>query len=150
MTTQPNNNNSFELLLMSGKDIVVQRNFYVRNFNEKAKRSLDLYYEFQNICDKIEDGLKIRTINYLVDNPYDPMNNDDSENVLQIRKTDFLLSLKHNNEVFIERLIPAYFYHPKARYVDIRHILEEILGDLVSVLSKKKAVTKYLQYDLSK
>jgi len=59
------------------------------------------------------------------------------------------LEIKIVDEVFVQRIFPAYLYHPKARYtVDIRPKLKRILSDLTDILSSRELETTYLQYEL--
>ncbi len=61
----------------------------------------------------------------------------------------FLLEIKLDDNVFIQRIFPAYYYHPKVRYtVDIRPRLRLILSDLTDILSSTELETSYLQYEL--
>jgi len=70
---------------------------------------------------------------------------DDEEN----KKEEFLIEIKLNEDVFISRIFPAYYYHPKVRYtVDVRPKLKRILSDLTDILSSKNLETKYLNYEL--
>jgi hypothetical protein len=64
-------------------------------------------------------------------------------------KEEFLLEIKLGDDVFISRIFPAYYYHPKVRYtVDIRPKLKRILSDLTDILSSEELETSYLQYEL--
>jgi hypothetical protein len=61
----------------------------------------------------------------------------------------FLLEIKQDDNVFISRIFPAYFYHPKVRYtVDIRPKLKDMLSALTDTLSSKDLETNYLGHDL--
>jgi hypothetical protein len=65
------------------------------------------------------------------------------------KKEDFLIEIKLNDDVFISRIFPAHYFHPKVRYtVDIRPKLREILSDLTDILSSKNLETTYLNYQL--
>jgi hypothetical protein len=64
-------------------------------------------------------------------------------------KEHFLMEIKLGDEVFIQRIFPAYLYHPKARYtVDIRPRLKRVLSDLTDILSSEELETSYLGYEL--
>ena len=64
-------------------------------------------------------------------------------------KEHFLMEIKLGEDVFIQRLYPAYLYHPKARYtVDIRPRLKRILSDLTDILSSEELETSYLGHEL--
>ena len=149
-STENNNENyKFELILSLDSNIIVHREFYGFDYNEKAKKSLNLYEEVKNICDDISQDLKIKSSDFLIQNQNifnkiaslnDPQGNNQQH---------FYFRLKHNSEVFIERIFPAYYYVPNVRYtVDIRPMLSNILESLNSVLSIRKPKLKYLQYNL--
>lgn len=139
----------FELLLKLGENIVVQRYFNVKDYNPQARRSVDLYEYVKNICEEIGDDLKLKTSTYLCENQNYFLNSEVVEEDLNEQKEYFLLELKLNDEVFISRIFPAYYYHPKIRYtVDIRPRLKEYLSDLTSILSSTKLETTYLNYQL--
>jgi hypothetical protein len=139
----------FELLLKLGENIVVQRFFNVKDYNPQARRSLDLYEYVKNICEEIGDDLKLKTSTYLCENQNYFLNSEVVEEDLNEQKEYFLLELKLNDEVFISRIFPAHYYHPKIRYtVDVRPRLKEYLSDLTSILSSTKLETTYLNYQL--
>ena len=75
--------------------------------------------------------------------------NEDLEDEKNQEKEHFLLEIKLGDDVFIQRIFPAYYYHPKVRYtVDIRPRLKRILSDLTDILSSDDLETTYLQYEL--
>jgi hypothetical protein len=139
----------FEFLLSLGGNIVVQRYFNVKDHNPKSIRSLDLYETVKNICEEIADDLKIKTSSYLCENQNFFPNTEVVEEESSTEKEHFLLEIKVNDEVFISRIFPAYYYHPKIRYtVDIRPKLKDFLSELTYVLSSTELETKYLNYQL--
>jgi hypothetical protein len=141
--------NKFEFLLTLDGNIIVQRYFFVRDFNPKAKRSMDLHYEVKNICEIISEDLKIKSSDYLTENQNFFLNNEVVEEPNELDEQYFLLQIKQLDEVFIERIFPAHYYHPKVRYaVDIRPMLKRILNDLTEILSLDEPDMTYLQYQL--
>jgi hypothetical protein len=139
----------FEFLLTLEGNIIVQRYFFVKDFNPKSKKSMDLHEEVKYICEEISEDLKIKTSDYLIDNQYFFMNNDNVEDPNEKDEQYFLLQIKHLDEVFIERIFPAHYYHPKVRYaVDIRPMLKKILTNLTDILSSKQLETTYQHYEL--
>jgi hypothetical protein len=141
--------NKFEFLLTLDGNIIVQRYFFVKDYNPKAKRSMDLHYEVKNICEKISEDLKIKSSDYLVENQNFFLNNEVVEEPNEHDEQYFLLQIKQLDEVFIERIFAAHYYHPKVRYaVDIRPMLKRILNDLTEVLSIRNPDMTYLQYQL--
>lgn len=139
----------FEFLLTLEKNIVCQRFFNVSNYNPRARRSLDLYYYVKNICEDISQDLKIKSSDYLCENQNFFLSSDYVDEISDKDKESFLLQIKFGDEVFIERIFPAHYFHPKVRYtVDIRPRLKKILGNLTDILSSRELETTYLNYQL--
>lgn len=141
----------FEFLLTMEGNIVVQRFFFVKDYNPIVKKSLDLYECVSNICEDIEDDLRKKTFEYLTENQNFFSLPEGVEEERDTSTEHFLVEIKQGNEVFIQRSFPAYVYHPKVRYtVDIRPKIKTILSSLTDTLSVTKPQTSYLQYDLRK
>ena len=139
----------FEFLLSLEGHIVCQRFFNVRDHIDQARRCLDLHYYVKNICEDITEDLKIKSSNYLCENQNYILNSENVEDAANKEKEHFLLEIKIGDDVFIQRIFPAYLYHPKVRYtVDIRPKLKIILSDLTDILSSDELETAYLQYEL--
>ena len=139
----------FEFLLTLDGNIVCQRFFNVKNHNPQARRSMDLHYYVKEISEEISEDLKIKTSDYLCENQNYFLNLDNVEDSDDNKNEEFLIQIKLNEDVFISRIFPAYYYHPKVRYtVDIRPKLKKILSDLTDILSSKNLETKYLNYQL--
>lgn len=139
----------FEFLLSLEGHIVCQRFFNVRDHVDQARRSLDLHYYVKNICEDFMEDLKIKSSNYLCENQNYILNSEVVDETVSQEKEHFLLEIKLGDDVFIQRLFPAYVYHPKARYtVDIRPRLKRILSDLTDILSSEELETSYLGYEL--
>ena len=110
---------------------------------------MDLHYEVKNISEEISEDLKLKSSDYLAENQNFFMNNDLVEDPKESEEQYFLLQIKQGDDVFIERIFPAHYYHPKVRYsVDIRPKLRRILNNLTEILSLNDPDTVYLQYDL--
>ncbi len=140
----------FEFLLSLEGNIVCQRYFNVRDHYKQSRSSMDLHYYVKNICEQIEEDLKIKSSNYLCENLNYILNSESVEDKANEEKEHFLLEIKLGDDVFISRIFPAYTYHPKARYtVDIRPRLKTILSDLTDILSSDDLETVYLNHDLS-
>jgi hypothetical protein len=139
----------FEFLLTLEGNIIVQRFFNVKDHISQARKSLDLHYYVKNICEDISEDLKIKSSNYLCENQNYILNSESVEDSKVAGKEEFLLEIKLDDDVFIQRIFPAYVFHPKVRYtVDIRPRLKRILSDLTDILSSEELETAYLQYEL--
>lgn len=141
--------NKFEFLLTLDNNIICQRFFNVKDYNPESRRSMDLHYLVEEICEEIGYDLKIKSSNYLVENQSYILNNTNVEEPATNETQYFLLQIKQADEVFIERIFLASVYHPKVRYaVDIRPKLRKILADLTEVMSRDELEKTYLQYEL--
>jgi spore coat polysaccharide biosynthesis protein SpsF (cytidylyltransferase family) len=139
----------FEFLLTLEGNIICQRFFNVKDHVEQSKRSMDLHYYIRNICEDIAEDLKIKSSDYLCENQNYFLSSDYVEDAPEKDREHFLLVIKLNDDVFIQRIFPAYYYHPKVRYtVDIRPQLKRILSDLTDILSSEELETTYLNYEL--
>jgi hypothetical protein len=139
----------FEFLLTLEGNFIIQRFFNVKGYNPQARRSLDLHYTVKNICDEIAEDLKIKSSDYMSENQNYFLSNENVEDNEAQKEEYFLLEVKLNDDVFISRIFPAHFYHPKARYaVDIRPKVRKILSELTDVLSAYELETTYLGYEL--
>ena len=140
----------FEFLLSLEGHIVCQRFFNVRDHVDQARRSMDLHYYIKNICEDISHDLKIKSSNYLCENQNYILNMESVESDETKEKEHFLMEIKLGDDVFIQRIFPAYYYHPKVRYtVDIRPRLKTILSDLTDILSGKNLSYEYLNYSFA-
>jgi hypothetical protein len=149
MSNNQDNITKFEFLLTLENNIVCQRYFNVRNHVAQSRRSLDLHYYVKNISEEIQEDLKIKSSNYMCENQNFILNSEVVEDTANQEKEHFLLEIKLGEDVFISRIFPAYYYHPKARYtVDIRPKLKRFLADLTDILSSYELETTYLQYEL--
>jgi hypothetical protein len=139
----------FEFLLSLEGHIVCQRFFNVRDHVDQSRRSMDLHYYIKNICEDFMEDLKIKSSNYLCENQNYILNTEVVDESAIPEKEHFLMEIKLGEDVFIQRLYPAYLYHPKARYtVDIRPRLKRILSDLTDILSSEELETSYLGHEL--
>jgi hypothetical protein len=126
-----------EFLLMCNDNIVVQRFFNVRGFNRNAHKSEEFYYYIQNLSNELQYDLRMRTLNYMLDNQYEIIENPD---VLNTSITDgpenFNLIIKLGDMTICHRVFNAKVYPPKVRYtVDLRPKLKNILGGLTDIFS---------------
>ena len=141
-----------EFLLTLNDNIVVQRFFNVRGFNQKAKNSVELYETVSQIKDQLQYHLKMKTVIYMMDNR-DAITHDPS--IMNTSYTEgpevFNLFIKVGDTTICHRVFDGKFFPPKVRYtVDVRPFLKDILRDLTDIFSSQSLSFKYLDLDLSK
>ena len=141
-----------EFLLTLNDNIVVQRFFNVRNYNPKAKNSLDLYEFMKSLSEELHYYLKMKTVVYMMDNR-DSIEHDAS--IMNTSFTDgpevFNLFVRVGEQTICHRVFDGKRYPPKVRYtVDVRPFLKDVLRELTDIFSNNKLTYKYLEFDLSK
>jgi hypothetical protein len=150
MSKEKNDITKMEFLLTLNDNIIVQRYFNVKGFNNDAKRSVELHDAVDNIKDKIHGSLKMKTITYMLDNQFqimsDPM-------ILETSMTDedemFNIFIKHNDDIVYHRTWDGKVYPPKVRYtVDVRPHLKSVLKTLTEVFSTDKLTHNLYGYNL--
>jgi hypothetical protein len=134
-----------EFLMMVNDNIIVQRFFNVRDFNPNAKYSLDLYEYISEFKDTFTEQLKMKTVNYMLENSYEIETNPE---VLNTSFTDgpehFHIFIKQGDTTICHRLIDAKIYPPKIRYtVDIRPHIKSLLSSLTDIFSAKNLTYEY-------
>ena len=136
-----------EFLLKLNDNIVCQRYFTVRKFNDYATNSMDLHSLVTNIADDIESDLKTKTLLLLDSRYYD--RDIDGLNLFN-NEEHFTITIKRGTKDVYQRAILAHIYPPKVRFtVDIRPKLNKILRDLTDVLSQDEVISNYQDYELN-
>jgi hypothetical protein len=140
-----------EFLMMVNDNIIVQRFFNVREFNEKAKNSVELYDLIREFKDDIQTQLSLKTVTYMTDNMYEIINNPA---ILETSYIDgpeyFNIFIKQNDVTICHRQVDAKIYPPKVRYtVDVRPHLKNLLMSLTDIFSDKNLTYDYLDVSLS-
>jgi hypothetical protein len=140
-----------EFLMMVNDNIIVQRFFNVREFNNEAKNSLELYELLREFKEDIQKQLSLKTVTYMTDNMYEIINNP---SILETSYIDgpeyFNIFIKQNDMTICHRQVDAKVYPPKVRYtVDVRPHLKNLLMNLTDIFSSKKLTKKYMDVNLS-
>jgi hypothetical protein len=140
-----------EFLMMVNDNIIVQRFFNVREFNNEAKNSLELYELLREFKDDIQSQLSLKTVTYMTDNMYEIINNP---SILETSYIDgpeyFNIFIKQNDVTICHRQVDAKVYPPKVRYtVDVRSHLKNLLMNLTDIFSSKNLTKKYMDVNLS-
>lgn len=141
-----------EFLMNINENIIVQRFFNVRDYNPKAKNSMDLYELINDFKRDLERQLRIKTTTYMLDHQYEIINDP---TIMDTSKTDgpehIRITIKMNDNVLFVREIDAKVYPPKVRYtVDVRPHLKDLLLNLTDVFSSEELTVDYLDKVLVK
>lgn len=150
MSKEKNDITKMEFLLTLNDNIIVQRYYNVKGYNEDVKNSLDLYYVVSEIEGKIHRGLKMNTVSYMLENQYQIMSDP---NIMETSMTDddeyFNIFIKVNDTIIFHKSWDGKIYPPKVRYtVDVRPHLKSILKSLTEVFSSDKLTCEFMDYKL--
>ena len=140
-----------EFLITLNNNFVVQRFFNVKNYNEKAESSVDLYEYIKYLSESLQTKLRNKCMVYMLDNRYQI---EEDPSVLETSNTDgpevFNIILKVGNKTICHRVIDAKLYPPKVRYtLDIRPDIKNNLRELTDILSDKNLSYQYLNYSFA-
>jgi hypothetical protein len=140
-----------EFLMMVNDNIIVQRFFNVREFNPKAKNSMDLYYLLREFSHDIEHQLKMKSVIYMMDNMDEIVVNPA---VLDTAYTEgpeyFNVFIKQGDTTICHRQFNAKVYPPKVRYtVDVRPHLKNLLMSLTDIFSSRNLTLDYMGIPLT-
>ena len=140
-----------EFLMMVNDNIIVQRFFNVREFNNEGKNSLELYELLREFKDDIQTQLSLKTVTYMTDNLYEIINNPAILDTSYIDGPEYFnIFIKQNDVTICHRQVDAKVYPPKIRYtVDVRPHLKNLLMNLTDIFSSKNLTKKYMEVNLS-
>ena len=135
-----------EFIMNINDNIIVQRFFNVREYNNLAKNSIELYDLLSDFKRQLETQLRIKTATYMMDNVYEIMNNP---SILETSNTTgpelIKISIKQGNNLIFQRALDGKLYPPKVRYtVDVRSHLKNLLMDLMDIFSNENLTYEYL------
>ena len=139
-----------ESLMKLNDNIVGQRCFNVKNYNEDARNSLEIHEALEDISDYVLKQLWIKSHEYMTENAEMIMNDP---SVMNTSKTDgpewFNISVRIGEQTICQRGFDAKPYPPKARYtVDIRPEIKNILSMLTDIFSGENFSKTYMNYQL--
>tara|TARA_R110001606_G_scaffold384392_1_gene547232 strand:+ start:189 stop:662 length:474 start_codon:yes stop_codon:yes gene_type:complete len=141
----------FEFILRINENIVCQRYFNIRGYNNTAKDSMDLKWELEEVVSKIQSYLKEKSEDFLWVN-YNPYRTKNS--VVREEKKEgedyFTFEIRVDGKIIIVERFTAMDYPPKVRYsVNVKSLIPEVISKIQRCLSKRKYLTTsaYYGYD---
>lgn len=139
-----------EFLITLNNNIVIQRYFNVKNYNQNAERSMDVYEYLRDFSHEFLLDQKMRTTVYMMDLANEIM---EDPSILETSMTEgpevFHFKILKDNATICHRSLDAKIFPPKIRYtVDIRQQVKSVLRDLTDIFSSEELETNYLDYSL--
>lgn len=146
METNLNGNvKKVEFRLKLNNNIIVAREFVVKNFNKSSIKSENLKNCIEGFIFDIKANLKQKTQDYLYDN-YNPWEDDLLlRNQKSVRNMDdfYLFELLVDNEVVYQTIFDAWVYPFAVKNsVDVREKLQEFINTMREVCSTKEKELK--------
>jgi len=138
----------FEFILRINENIVCQRYFNIRGYNNTAKDSMDLKWELEEVVSKIQSYLKEKSEDFLWVN-YNPYRMKNS--VVREEKKEgedyFTFEIRVDGKIIIIERFTAMDYPPKVRYsVNVKSLIPEVISKIQRCLSKRKYLTASAHY----
>lgn len=141
------------VLFINNNNIICQRFFDIRNFNEDSLNSLELKELMDNIVG-VNNGtfgelgliprfLKNKSVNYLWDNykPYHDQN-DDTTKTTSDKVDNFFFEIRVDKKAVAKGGFSGNLFPPKVRYsVDIKEIIPSIISEIRYYLAQKNYKT---------
>jgi hypothetical protein len=138
----------FEFLLYINKNIICQRYFSVRDFNEEVIKSLEMMYCVDECSSIIENHMLTMSVDYLWKNfnPYKVQALEEVPKYDPSEKEDiFDFEIKIDGKTVGVKTFSGNPYPQRVRYsVDIRTIIPTIIKKIQETLSQKKITVEYL------
>lgn len=131
----------FEFLLYINGNIICQRYFHIKGFNEESLGSFELHNMAAECANIVKKDLKLKTIDYLWKyyNPYKAQTDDEiSKKGIYDKNDDFEFEVKIDKKTVIKRGFSGCPYPPKVRYqVDIKDIIYDVIARIRYYLTLK-------------
>jgi xylose isomerase len=139
----------FEFILRINGNIVCQRYFNIRGYNDNSKNSMELRWELGEIVDTIQSYLKQKSEDFLWVN-HNPFSNRNSV-VKDTKKEEedyFTFEIRVDGKVIIIQRFTGMVFPPKIRYsVNIKSLIPSIISKIQRCLSKRKYLNVKRYYD---
>ena len=135
-----------EFLMTLNDRIIVQRFFNVRGYNHKNRNSVELNEYLTHLVDGIKYNLKMKTVEYMMDNRALIESNPSVLNTSMTEDAElFNIQIKLEDTTICHRQFDAKLFPPKVRYtVDIRPFIKNALYELTDIFSSKNLTFEYL------
>ena len=142
----------YEFYLGINDNIVCQRYFQLKGFNERSLHSIELKELIDELTRIIQKDLENKTREYLYShyNPYDKQNPENIQRGDIYENEDvFDIEVRVNEKIIAKRRFTGNVYPPKVRYsVNIKELIPEIISTIQDSLSQKKYTTTYADIEL--
>lgn len=142
----------YEFYLYINENIVCQRFFQMKGYNEKVLKSLELKELIDKVAEIVQKDLENKTRDYLYSH-YNPFEPQDTETIQRINIYDnedvFDVEIRIHDKIVAKKRFTGNVYPPKVRYsVNIKELIPEIISTIQEKLSQKKYSQTYAGIEL--
>ena len=142
----------YEFYLYINNNIVCQRYFQLKGYNEKVLKSVELKELIDDVASIVQRDLTNKTIDYLYShyNPFEPQDPETIQRINIYENEDvFDVEIKIHDKIAAKKRFTGNVYPPKVRYsVNIKELIPEIISTIQEKLSQKKYSQTYAGIEL--
>ena len=142
----------YEFYLYMNDNIVCQRYFQLKGYNDKVLKSIELKELIDTIASTVQKDLENKTRDYLYQhyNPYEKQNSEDIQRINIFESEDvFDVEVRIHDKIVAKKRFTGNVYPPKVRYsVNIKELIPEIISTIQEKLSQKKYSQTYAGIEL--
>lgn len=142
----------YEFYLYINNNIVCQRFFQLKGFNEKVLKSIEIKELIDQVAGIVQRDLENKTRDYLYShyNPFEPQDPETIQRGNIYENEDvFDVEIKINDKIAVKKRFTGNVYPPKVRYsVNIKELIPEIISTIQENLSQKKYTQSYADIEL--
>jgi hypothetical protein len=137
----------FEFILYINGNIICQRFFNVKDFNENSLKSLEVKDCVDRCVKMVEDDLKNKTYDFLYKN-YNPWKEQTKEEIVVENIYDnedlFDFEIKVDDKLIARKQFTGNVYPQRVRYsVDVRKIIPSIIKEIQESFSEENYSVEY-------
>jgi calcineurin-like phosphoesterase family protein len=142
----------YEFYLYINNNIVCQRYFQLKGYNEKVLKSVELKELIDEVAGIVQKDLENKTRDYLYMH-YNPFESQDPETIQRMNIYEnedvFDVEVRVHDKIVAKKRFTGNVYPPKVRYsVNIKELIPVIISTIQEKLSQKKYTQSYAGIEL--
>lgn len=142
----------YEFYLYINENIVCQRYFQLKGFNEKILKSVEIKELIDKVAEIVQKDLENKTRDYLYShyNPFEPQDPETIQRINIFENEDvFDVEIRVHDKIAVKKRFTGNVYPPKVRYsVNIKELIPVIISTIQEKLSQKKCSQSYAGIEL--
>lgn len=142
----------YEFYLYINNNIVCQRYFQLKGYNEKVLRSIEIKELIDEVAEIVQKDLESKTRDYLYShyNPFEPQDPETIQRINIYENEDvFDVEVRIHDKIAAKKRFTGNVYPPKVRYsVNIKELIPQIISTIQEKLSQKKYSQTYAGIEL--